>query len=762
MKKYDKREYKINECIGVLIFVFVLLRTYLLAIFPYSALLLYLLPLTLILVIFKISSDVRLYGLSRNKVFYILFLFTMVLTFFTRDFRPLSNLLIVFSLRTWEFKKVMRYFFWTALLIFFGIVFMGMVGITPNHVWFDGIRHRRFIGFANPNTGMQMTLLIWTSYLYLNWTNLFKKVSILKTALIGAVFPMVIWYLTQSRMPLIAFLAGTFVLLAYRTKLPQISNPVLKWIFALIPLFLSILSMVMALVFGSHQFLNNLLSTRPYLWSQMLNQVQYPVNLVGYHFNILENLYCDSGICIPLILDNSYLYLLTVRGVLMFVVFLFLFSYLLYKETADNCGQNVFILITLMVYGFGENIFISIGTNVLFFMLYSASKNLTDILFKKDAKRYTECRTKKILYVITRAEWGGAQVHLFDVLTEVTKCGYECEVAIGEKGKLYDRLVDIGIKVYYLKNLVHEIEPISDLKAVFELNKVIKLSDPDMVHLHSTKAGWIGRISTLCMGKKVIFTVHGWCFTEGAPKSRKKIGEVIEKFLVPMTDEIICVSEYDKNLAISQGVATENELTVVYNGVAQIPNLANAKINVQDSDSFKVMMTARFADPKDQETVIRAFQEVQDDIELYFVGDGPNLDSCKKLTEKLNLSHRVHFLGQRGDVAVLLKSMDIFVLSSYYEGLPISIIEAMSASLPIIASDVGGVKELVYDGKNGYLFQTGNVSDLVLKLKLLDKAKALQLGKESFRLYKENFTLEKCVLSTLAVYERVFQEGVRS
>lgn len=758
MKKI--RNHQINKYIGTCILVFVLLRTYLLAIFPSSFWLSQLLPLTLVLVIIKILSDIRLYGFSRNKVFHLLFLLITILTFFTRDFRPLSNLLIVFSLRTWSFKEIVRHFFWIALFIFTSIVFMGILDVIPNHVWFDGVRYRRFIGFANPNTAMQMALLIWVSYLYLSWDDLFKKKNLLKTIVMGIGFPIIVWYLTQSRMPLLALFSGIFVLLIYHIKLPQRVKPVLKWLFALIPFSLFLLSVLIGIMFDSNQVLNSLLSKRPYLWGYMLNQTQYPVNLVGYHFNILENLHCSlEGLCTSLILDNSYLYLLTVRGVLVFIIFLFLYSYLLYKETADNCGKNVFILMTLLVYGFGENIFISVGTNMLFLMIYQASKHLTDKLFKKDAKRHMADHVKKILYVITKAELGGAQVHLFDVLTEMTKRGYECEVAVGEDGELVDRLIASGIKIYYLENLVHKIKPIVDLKAVVELNNVIKSSNPDLIHLHSTKAGWIGRISALCMGKRVIFTAHGWCFTEGATKSRKKIGEVIEKFLIPMTNEIICVSEYDKNLAIKQGVAMEDDLTVVYNGVEYLTDLIDVK--VENQDSFKAMMTARFANPKDQETVIQAFLEMPDDMELYFVGDGPKLESCKKLSEQLNLSHRVHFLGQRNDVVALLSNMDVFVLSSHYEGLPISIIEAMSASLPIVASDVGGVKELVYDGKNGYLFQTGNVSELVLKLKLLDKTKALKLGQESFKLYQENFTLEKCVLGTLTVYERVFKEEVK-
>ena len=757
MNRQNNKSTQFNDYLGTCILLFVVLRTYLLAIFPGSFWLAQLLPLTLLLVVAKIVSDVRHYGLSRNKVFHLLLLLTAVLTLFTRDFRPFSNLLIAFSFRTWPLKKVIRQFFWIMSLVFIGVVLMGHFNVVPNHSWFDGVRYRRFLGFSNPNSGMQMALLIWSSYLYLNWQVLFQKSQLLKTIAIGMIYPTLVWHYTQSRMPLLAFAAGLFILLLHQTKVLKKGKNSFKWLFAFVPIVLAVLSVVVALVSASGNFLNHLLSMRPHLWGYMLEQTAYPVNLIGYHFNVLENLYYSGSgqTGEPLILDNAYLYLLAVRGILMFVVMLLLYAAMFYKSIKQERSENVFLLTTLLVYGFGENIFISIGTNVLFFMLYWITQSLTHKFFKKEKH---DSKNKKILYVITRSDWGGAQVHLFDLLTEMTKRGVVCEVAVGERGELYDRLVAQGIQVYYLKHLIHEIKPLTDVRAVFELNKVMKLANADVVHLHSTKAGWIGRLSALCVGSPVIFTAHGWCFTEGATGMRKRFGKTIEKFLIPMTDAIICVSEYDRNLALKQKVAEKEALKVVYNGVASIKMNEADKTPSERPDVFKVMMTARFAEPKDQASVIEAFAELPENMELYLAGDGPNLEMCKQLANERKLSQRVHFLGQRSDVAQWLNTMDAFVLSSHYEGLPISIIEAMSAGLPIVASDVGGVSELVHHNQNGYLFPEGDTAKLTQLLKTLDQKQKKQLGQESFKLYEEKFTLEKCVQGTWQVYESVWEE----
>ncbi|MCL1950260.1 MAG: glycosyltransferase family 4 protein [Turicibacter sp.] len=362
----------------------------------------------------------------------------------------------------------------------------------------------------------------------------------------------------------------------------------------------------------------------------------------------------------------------------------------------------------------------------------------------------------KILYCITRSDWGGAQVHMLDLITEMKKEGYACEVAIGEKGELYDRLEALGIPTHFVPALVHSINPILDVKVVYDLCKIIKGTQPDLVHLHSTKAGWVGRIASWLMKRKTIFTVHGWCFTEGVAGNRKKIGRFIETLLAPLAQKIICVSNFDKKLALALEVAPTQKIEVVYNGVRAL----EVQPKPLKSSKIKVIMVARFTDQKNQRCLIEAFAHVSPDFDLYLIGDGINLEGDQKRAVELGIKERIHFLGGRTDVTEILQDMDIFVLSSHYEGLPISIIEAMSLALPVIGSDVGGVNELISDGINGYLVKPDNSHQLAEKINNLNSpSKRWAMGQKSLEIFQDKFTLDKCVAHTRKIYENVLKGG---
>jgi len=336
--------------------------------------------------------------------------------------------------------------------------------------------------------------------------------------------------------------------------------------------------------------------------------------------------------------------------------------------------------------------------------------------------------------------------------------GIDCEVIVGEKGILYDRVQELGVKVHYLPSLVHEINPLKDFKAIIEVYKLIRKINPDIVHLHSTKAGWIGRVSSFLARKKNIFTAHGWCFTEGVSSSRKIVGIRVEKILGKITDKIICVSNYDKSLAINYNVIDHTKLEVVYNGVKNGEISQVDEWLAKNEAVIKVIMVARFSEPKDHMTVIKAISKLEDKFKLYFVGDGPTLLGAKNLVEQMDIKDRVTFLGHRDDIQKLLLSSDVFILSSKYEGLPISIIEAMRAGLPVIGSDVGGVSELIDNGKNGFLFKAGDDRKLAEIIKILEDVQLReQISTESRRCFQQKFTLDKCIAHTYSIYNEVIQ-----
>lgn len=366
----------------------------------------------------------------------------------------------------------------------------------------------------------------------------------------------------------------------------------------------------------------------------------------------------------------------------------------------------------------------------------------------KERNNYGEYLKMKILYCITSASWGGAQLHVLELCADQLKRGNEVIFIVGNEGPLLDKVKKLkGLKIIFLPSLVREINPINDMKAIIELRKIIKKESPDIVHLHSSKAGVVGRIAAIGLRKrvKVIFTVHGWAFTDGVSSTLKKhLYRKIEKSVARFTDLFICVSNYDAKIGKRDGVLNNKSNVVVIHNGSPLPQ-QNA-VNYSIHSPIRLVMIARFSHQKDQKTLINAVAKLpKSDYRLTFVGDGETLNNNKKIVSNLNLNKNIKFVGFKDDVSKELIENDVYILSTHYEGLPISIIEAMSYGLPILATDVGGNSEMVINNINGFLFSSEE--QLVDKLNYIIKNKNLikKWGQESFNIFTREYSLSNCL-----------------
>lgn len=344
----------------------------------------------------------------------------------------------------------------------------------------------------------------------------------------------------------------------------------------------------------------------------------------------------------------------------------------------------------------------------------------------------------KILYGITLSEWGGAQAHLFDLIKSQQRLGNDICVFIGEEGELSKRLCEMGIKkIYILDNLKHQISPLNDVKAVTEVRKIIREFEPDIVHVHSSKAGVVGRVAAYKENVKSVFTAHSWAFTEGVPKIKRILYIMIERFLAKRTTHIISVSKYDDELALKCRVVNEKiPHSVVYNGVEPIK-----KSLTELPDKLNLIMVARFSEPKDHEGLINELSKIDNSLyTMTFVGDGPNLNRSKTLVEQLGMKASINFVGFQSDVTEYLDKANCFILISKREGFPISILEAMAFGIPTIASNVGGISEEVIHNETGFLLDSNEeISETVLKV-VNDKEKLCEMGDSAFEYLELNFT----------------------
>lgn len=360
-----------------------------------------------------------------------------------------------------------------------------------------------------------------------------------------------------------------------------------------------------------------------------------------------------------------------------------------------------------------------------------------------------------LAYMITRTQAGGAQVHLLDLVTGFRRAAAITVLAGSEDGEghLGAALKGLGTRFEMLTRLRQPIRPAADLAAFFECRRILRRMRPDLLHCHSSKAGVIGRLAARALQIPTIFTAHGFAFSPGVPPARRLVALMMEALGGRVGDAIIAVSNYDKELAVRHHVASPDRIRVVHNGVPDVAERASP-----DRSPPKVIMVGRFARQKDQALLIRALAPLQGlPWECTFVGEGPTEVSCRALAKALGLDGRMHFLGTRGDVPRLLAEHQVLVLASNWEGLPLSVLEAMRAGLPVVASDVGGTREAVVDGETGYLVPRGDVEALKDRLERLlgDPDLRKRMGLAGRTRYERNFTVELMLRGTWEVYREV-------
>ena len=253
----------------------------------------------------------------------------------------------------------------------------------------------------------------------------------------------------------------------------------------------------------------------------------------------------------------------------------------------------------------------------------------------------------------------------------------------------------------------------------------------------------------------MVYTAHGWSFADGVAQPGRAVYKFLERRFAPMADAIITVCQADREYALVNSVGRSDQLIAVNNGIVYMP----LKTTTQKVDlAPKIVMVARFEQPKDHLMLVSSLSGIKDiDWSLDLVGDGPLLDSVRNRVFQLGIQDRVNFLGRRSDVAAILEKSDVFVLTSFWEGFPLSIIEAMRASIPTIASNVGGVAEAIDEGVTGFLIDVGDVSALQIYLRelILDPEKRRALGENARLKYEDSFTFEIMAKKTLEVYEAV-------
>jgi glycosyltransferase involved in cell wall biosynthesis len=362
----------------------------------------------------------------------------------------------------------------------------------------------------------------------------------------------------------------------------------------------------------------------------------------------------------------------------------------------------------------------------------------------------------RIAYVITRGDAvGGATIHVRDLASAMRELGHEPLILVGGRGPSTDRFEASGVRVHALRHLRRALHPVEDFLALAEVTRVLRDFAPDLVSTHTAKAGWIGRAAAARLGLPVIHTPHGLPVAGRFSAAAGWLFTLAERAAAPWSDAIVCVSEAERRLGIEKRIAPPDRLSVVYSGVRDIPPEGRA---CPDREPVRMCSVARFERPKDFATLMTALARLADgEWSLDLVGDGPLEFEIRRLSTGLGIAERVRFLGYQPDPVPVLARSQLFVLSSRSEALPRSILEAMRAGLPVVATDVGGVGEAVGHGATGLLVPPQDAGALAAAIEELRSAPGLrrEFGDRARGVFEQRFRLEYTVEKMLALYAGV-------
>lgn len=371
----------------------------------------------------------------------------------------------------------------------------------------------------------------------------------------------------------------------------------------------------------------------------------------------------------------------------------------------------------------------------------------------------------KLLHVITHLPIGGAQDNTLYTVELLNKDKYDISLSCNLNGELVSRAKKVKhLKLYDVPNLRREVSIINDIRAFLYLYKLIKKENFTIIHTHSSKAGFLGRIAAMLNKTPiVIHTIHGFAFHDYMNSFKKNIFIYLEKLSAKWTHGLVTVSNLNKKKVVDLGIAPIEKLKNIYSGIdlTLFINEKNDQFRKElnlDSNHLLLGSVGRLSNQKDPITMIEAFCIVIKrfpSAHLTLVGDGELRDEILIKIDQLQLNGRVHLTGNKNDPWKIYHSLDLFIMSSIYEGLGRSITEALSCGVPVVCTSVEGVPEIVRDNKTGILVppkDPGALATGIIK-SLNDMDNARKMAEEGRKFVNENFDVKKMVDDIDTLYD---------
>ncbi len=380
-------------------------------------------------------------------------------------------------------------------------------------------------------------------------------------------------------------------------------------------------------------------------------------------------------------------------------------------------------------------------------------------------------RDQKILFVITKSNWGGAGKYVYDLATSFKEKNYPVSVALGGNGELTQKLNSAGIPIFSIPHLERDINIFKEIFVFFFLLKIFRKENPSVVHLNSSKIGGLGALAACLAGiPHIIFTAHGWAFNE----NRSLLSCLIIKFLywitIILSTKTITVSE-EMNSQIKSFPFVSSKIKVIHNGIEKFsPYSQEEALKILIEKNKKLEGALRKAQNvigtigelhhiKGIRYLIEAAEKIilsGNRIVVIIIGEGEERNNLERLIKQKDLSDEIFLLGHIENAKMYLRAFDLFVLPSLSEGLGYVVLEAGIVEIPVIASSVGGIPEIIENDKNGILIPPKDPLSLMNAIKkLLDDPNLKNHYATNLKeKIDQKFSIEKMLNQTLEIYRK--------
>jgi len=374
----------------------------------------------------------------------------------------------------------------------------------------------------------------------------------------------------------------------------------------------------------------------------------------------------------------------------------------------------------------------------------------------------------RVIHLITKLEWGGAQENTLATVRGLSRERFDPVLVAGTGGMLDPAAASIpGVRFHRVDSLVREIRPADDLRAVFELTRILReekrraAGSPLVVHTHSSKAGILGRTAARLAGADlVLHSIHGFGFHDGQGPFRRGLFVGLERMASRWTDAFVAVSEENIRLGVREKIFPRDRCRLIRSGFEARRYLAGSReagrriLGVPPG--VPVVGTVAVFKPQkaplDFVEVARLVSAERPDTRFVMVGDGDLRPAAERAVAAASLSDRFVFTGWRAEIPDLLRALDVFLLTSRWEGLPKVVPQALIAGVPVVATAVDGTREIVEDGRDGFLCSSGDLAGLADRvIRVLAGTSGIEPGLQRDRLLRE-FDQEEMVRAQERLY----------